>query len=204
MTSHTNLVDDIRKIIDAPATDSSDIYLTLFGLVVSLNAQTIVELGVRDGGTTLPLLMGAYLTGGTVHSVDIHSTEFTPSSTYSSRWTFYPQDAIEFLTEWPVDKTIDILYIDDWHSYEHVKKELEIVDRLVGPSSIIIIHDTMYGNTQPYYHADLTLQTGQWAGGGPYRAIAELDPNFWEFSTIPVKHGLTILRKKYSNKYNHK
>ena len=59
----------------------------------------------------------------------------------------------------------------------------------------------MYGNTCPYYHVDLTVCSPQWANGGPYRAVAELNPNFWEFSTIPSNNGLTILRKKYSSKY---
>jgi len=60
----------------------------------------------------------------------------------------------------------------------------------------------MYGNYTPHYHVDLTMKEGQWANGGPYRAIAELNPQFWEFSTIPSCNGLTILRKKYSNKYH--
>jgi hypothetical protein len=92
--------------------------------------------------------------------------------------------------------------VDDWHSYRHVKKQLELLDKLVGPSSIILLHDLMYGNTEPFYHADLTLTHGQWAEGGPYRAVAELDPQFWEWSTLPWNNGLTILRKKYSNKYH--
>jgi hypothetical protein len=59
----------------------------------------------------------------------------------------------------------------------------------------------MYGNNEPRYHTDLTLKDGQWAEGGPYRAVAELNPQFWEFSTIPSNNGLTILRKKYSSKF---
>ena len=31
--------------------------------------------------------------------------------------------------------------------------------------------------------------------GGPYRAVAELNPQFWEWSTLPWNNGLTILRK---------
>ena len=72
----------------------------------------------------------------------------------------------------------------------------------VSPKSVIVLHDLMYGNYEPHYHCDLTLKNGQWAGGGPYRAISELNEQFWEFSTIPVNNGLTILRKKYSNKYH--
>ena len=94
--------------------------------------------------------------------------------------------------------------MDDWHSYEHVTKELQIIDKLVGPSSVVLLHDLMWGNTDPFYHCDLTLTDGQWAAGGPYRAVSELNAQFWEWSTIPWCNGLTVLRKKYSNKYHSK
>ena len=102
----------------------------------------------------------------------------------------------------PRDKKIDVAFVDDWHSYPHVKRQLELLDELVSPSSIILMHDLMYGNTDPFYHVDLSHHEGQWASGGPYRAVAELNPQFWEWSTLPWNNGLTILRKKYSNKYH--
>ena len=95
----------------------------------------------------------------------------------------------------------DLVYLDGWHSYDHVKKEMDMLDKLVSPNSVILVHDLKYGNTEPYYHCDLTLDSGQWANGGPYRAIAELNRQFWEFSTIPACNGLTVLRKKYSSLY---
>jgi len=95
-----------------------------------------------------------------------------------------------------------LIYVDDWHSYDHVKKELEYIDKLVSPSSVVLLHDLMYANYEPHYHTDIACRDGQWANGGPYRAVAELDQNFWEFATIPVSNGLTILRKKYSKLYN--
>lgn len=188
-------------IFNPDMSDSYDSKLVLFSLIQSLNSKTIVELGVRDGGTTLPLLLGAAATNGIVHSVDIKDTTFICPKELDSYWRFYRNDAISFLQEWPKDKKIDFLYIDDWHAYEHVKKELDLADRLVGPDSIIVLHDTMYGKWQPYYHTDLAVKSGQWANGGVYRAVAEMDDNFWEFATLPVQHGLTILRKKYSNKF---
>ena len=63
-------------------------------------------------------------------------------------------------------------------------------------------NDKKIDNTDPFYHCDLTHHEGQWASGGPYRAVAELNPQFWEWSTLPWNNGLTILRKKYSNKYH--
>ena len=126
-------------------------------------------------------------------------SEYKPNN---GHYTFVKSDSIKFLEEWPKEKKIDVAFVDDWHSYEHVKKQLELLDKLVGPSSIILLHDLMYGNTEPFYHTDLSHHEGQWASGGPYRAVAELNPQFWEWSTLPWNNGLTILRKKYSNKYH--
>lgn len=180
--------------------DSDRHLISLFAIALASKGKTYVELGVREGHTTEPLLEAAKLNNGHLWSVDIESpTIFKPSD---DSHTFIKSCALEFLKNWPKDKKIDFIYIDDWHSYSHVKKELEYIDQYVGPSSIILIHDLMYGNTEPFYHSDLTLVDGQWAEGGPYRAVAELSSQFWEWSTLPWNNGLTILRKKYSNKYH--
>jgi len=185
--------------------DSDKHFLTLFSIALSSGAKHIIELGVREGGTTLPLLMAANMNKGTLHSVDINQTPYTPSADLKSNWKFYQQDAIQFLENWDRNKEVGLVYVDDWHSYAHVKKELEQLDSIISPSSIIILHDLMYGGTSPFYHSDLTSGAGdQWANGGPYRAVAELNPQFWEFATLPWNNGLTILRKKYSTKYKQK
>ena len=182
--------------------DSDKHLATLFAFILQISAKNILELGVRSGVTTLPLLYGASLVGGTVTSVDVNDTEFICPEEYKSIWSFNKMDALKFLDN---NKIIwDLIYIDDWHSYDHVKKELELLDSKITPSSIIILHDLMYANYEPYYHSDLAVKDGQWANGGPYRAVCELNTNFWEFSTIPSCNGLTILRKKYSSLYNKK
>jgi hypothetical protein len=182
-------------------TSDSDRHLTsIFSIALSSRGKTFIELGVREGHTTEPLLLSAEMNNGHLWSVDINPpSEFV---TNSPNYTFCKQDSIEFLKSWDTNKKVDVIYVDDWHSYPHVKKQLELIDRIVSPSSIILLHDLMYGNTDPFYHCDLTLKDGQWAEGGPYRAVAELNPQFWEWSTLPWNNGLTILRKKYSNKYH--
>lgn len=180
--------------------DSDRHIITIFSIALASRGKTYVELGVREGHTTEPLYEAAKMNGGHLWSVDINDpTEYKPNN---GNYTFCKKDSIKFLEEWPKDRKIDILYVDDWHSYPHVKRQLELIDELVGPSSIILLHDLMYGNTDPFYHCDLTLSVGQWAEGGPYRAVAELNPQFWEWSTLPWNNGLTILRKKYSNKFH--
>jgi hypothetical protein len=90
----------------------------------------------------------------------------------------------------------DLIYVDDWHSYPHVKKELEEIDRVSDENTIILLHDLM-GNSEPNYWSPIDYdENGEWGLGGPYRAVEELDKEKWEWMTIPINHGLTILRKK--------
>lgn len=185
--------------------DSDKHLMTFFSLVLGSGAKNIIELGVRNGDSTLPLVLGAYHNGGHVYSIDINESDYELPTELKKHQTFIKSDAIKFLEDWDSSQPIDLIYVDDWHSYEHVKRELEILDTLVSPNTIIILHDLMYGNTCPFYHSDLTeFGSSQWLHGGPYRAVAELNPQFWEFSTLPYNNGLTILRKKYSNLYKQK
>ena len=180
--------------------DSDQHLATIFSIVLQLKAKKILEIGVRSGSTTLPLLLGAEKTGGSVISVDINDTEFNCPKHLSHLWTFKKQDALSFLKQAgkDIEKPWDLIFIDDWHSYDHVKAELELIDLQVGSKTVILLHDLMYANFEPHYHTDIDVHEGQWANGGPYRAVAELSKNFWEFATIPVCNGLTVLRKKYS------
>jgi predicted O-methyltransferase YrrM len=193
----------ISEILDSPKTDSSHLEMIIFSIASSLKAKTIVELGVRGGGTTTPLLMASNLNEGILHSIDLNEINYQCPQEFVKNWICHSKtDSLDFLKSWPKNEIIDLVYIDDWHSYDHVKLELEILDTLISPKSIILLHDLMYGNWQPHYHCDIAIRNGQWANGGPYRAVAELNQNFWEFSTIPINNGLTVLRKKYSNKYH--
>jgi len=192
----------IEYMINQAVSGTSDIHshlLTLFALALNIKAKVIIELGVRGGESTIPLLLAAQKNGGKLHSVDIkdHGISSVPEN-LKKLWKFYKSDAIEFLKNWKVKA--DLVFVDDWHTYDHVKKELEIIETFITPSSLVILHDSMYYNYEPYYHMDLN-ETGQWADGGPYRALSELDKNSWEFSTIPSCHGLTILRKKPNKKF---
>jgi len=182
--------------------DSDRHAMTLFSIALSIRAKTIIELGVRNGNTTLPLLLGAQANNGFLFSVDIENPEFICPAGLKPYWKFNKCDAIEFLNKWDKNQIVDMIYIDDWHSYDHVSKELSIIDELISPKSIILLHDLMYANWEPHYHCDMAVKEGQWANGGPYRAVAELNQNFWEFSTIPSSNGLTILRKKYSSRFH--
>lgn len=177
--------------------DSDRHVLTCFSMAMQIQAKKILELGVRTGNTTLPFLCAAKELGGMVHSVDLDATTFQCPDDLRVYWKFFQSDAISWLEQQRrQDAKYDLIYIDDWHAYDHVRRELEIIDSMVTPSSVILLHDLMYSNAQPDYRSDLNTADAQWAGGGPYRAVAELDPAIWEWATIPINHGLTVLRKK--------
>lgn len=177
--------------------DSDRHVLTCFSMAMQIHAKKILELGVRTGNTTLPFLCAAKELGGMVHSVDLDATTFQCPDDLRVYWKFFQSDAIAWLEQQRNQGAqYDLIYIDDWHAYDHVRRELEIIDSMVTPSSIILLHDLMYSNAQPNYRSDPSTADAQWAGGGPYRAVAELDPEIWEWATIPINHGLTILRKK--------
>jgi len=191
----------VEKTINGKG-DSDQHIMTLFSIALASKSKIMVELGVRGGDTTIPLLEAAKLNDTILYSVDINDVDFEVRDDLKPHWKFVKSDAIEFLESWDNRETIGFLYVDDWHSYEHVKRELEIIDTLVSPSSVVLLHDLMYGGTTPFYHVDLTNSGGeQWSNGGPYRAVAELNPQFWEFSTLPWNNGLTLLRKKYSSRF---
>ena len=168
--------------------------LTFFSIALQMKTKKILELGVKDGGSSYPFLVACKVLGGHLTSVDIKSNVWIAPEDLAEYQTFIQSDAIEFLTK--NTEKYDLIYVDDWHSYPHVKKELEEIDRISDENTIILLHDLM-GNSEPNYWSPIDYdENGEWGLGGPYRAVEELDKEKWEWMTIPTDHGLTILRKK--------
>ena len=104
----------LEKTVLTGTGDSDKHVLSLYAIAIGMGAKRILELGVRGGSTTLPLLMAAQKTGGSLTSVDIEQTDFVvPSSLVSTSWTFVKQDALEFLRSQRPAEPYDLIYIDD-------------------------------------------------------------------------------------------
>jgi len=179
--------------------DSDQHLMTLFSICLQTKAKEILELGVRDGDTSEPLLLAAHMNGGKLTSVDIEPTPWRPLKEFESNWSFNQESSLVFLDRCVEQgKKFDVIFVDDLHKYEHVKQELERIDKLSDVNTVILLHDLMgEGNYPNYFLPIADHYKGQvWEGGGPYRAVRDLDPVKWEWSTIPVNHGLTILRKR--------
>jgi len=175
----------------------SDSHLVLFqALALSLKAKNVLELGVREGTSTLPLLSAVKMTGGFLDSVDITPTSFKAPDEFKPYWKFHCSDAISYLKT--LNKKLDLVFIDDWHDGNHVYNEIMLIEPWITNSSIILLHDTMHSGSHPNYRLDppdYDTKGIHFGNGGPYGALLKLNKNEWEWSTIPSCHGLTILRK---------
>ena len=197
-------IDPINFMIDLTIKNECDIdehLMTLFALTLSMKPSVIIELGVRTARSSLPFLLGCQYTGAKLYSVDINNPvpDFTFPESWTECWSFIKKDAVSFLKDdfpnlW--NDSGNIIYIDDWHAADHVAQELSLISDYVSPNDLILLHDLMYGNSQPSYRSVESPSDKQWDGGGPYRAVSELNLEEWEYSTVPRCHGLTLLRKK--------
>lgn len=92
----------------------SDIYehLELFyNTCLQLNAQVILELGVRGGESTKAFIEACKITHGTLISVDI--VNCSNVSNWPG-WTFIQADSRSL----DINKTIDVLLLDTEHTYD--------------------------------------------------------------------------------------
>jgi predicted O-methyltransferase YrrM len=192
--------DDLMGQVLNPSRNTDSHLMTMFGIAVGIKAKNILELGVQHGNTSTPLAFAAQLNQGKLTSVDIMPEvqygvrTYTPPSHAAPYREFVEMDAIEFLEKEAKKGTMyDLVYVDDWHSYPHVKRELELLDQMTTSKSIILLHDLM-AHSYPRYNF-FEGDKHEFAEGGPTKAVFELDKDKWEWATIPVSEGLTILRK---------
>jgi len=179
--------------------DSDQLAAAIFGIALTTRGKRFLELGVRSGHTTIPLLEACRLMGASLVSVDIEDPSFSPPEEYRHCWSFVKSDAIKFL-ESNTEK-FDMVFIDDWHDGNHVRREIDLVDKFCDKLTVILLHDLMYGWKNPNYTtvdrgSDINWgMPGEFDNGGPCRAVFSLDRDKWEWATLPFCNGLTLLRK---------
>lgn len=171
----------------------------LFNLASIMKAKRILETGVREGYSTHSFLELVRITSGHVTSIDYSDKcEFMGRCPEDLKpyWTTIIKDAREGLKDLNKDRQIfDIIFLDDCHDYLHVKEEVELCENLMTYDSLLLIHDAMYYDYEPRYRKNQDYGKYGFADGGVYRVLQELDRTRWEFVTIPVPHGVSVLRK---------
>lgn len=148
-----------------------------------------VEIGVRSGVSTLPILQAMSETGGTLFSVDCDAeqAEIAKASIeaagLSAQWQFACTTSDDFAAGAPPE--IDFLLIDGDHSEEQVRKDVANYLPRVRRNGICVLHD--------YF---LNGECTQLAGSGVAVVVQEIQQqnDKYEVVTLPWSYGLTIVR----------
>jgi predicted O-methyltransferase YrrM len=130
----------ITELYDQRYTEASDIneHLPIFvGLCEQLDAKKVIELGVRGGVSTVAWLYGLARTGGHLWGVDVSS-----GFGWDGDFTFIQGSDTdpEVLAQLP--ESVDIVFIDTSHHYDHTIQELALYLPRVRPGGRMVLHDT--------------------------------------------------------------
>jgi len=186
----------------------------IFFFTVSARPKLIVELGTRGGASTRALLVAAERSDATVLSIDVDDCAGLDLP-HRDRWRFVRSDDIEFgrlrFADWcrgeSLEPSIDVLYIDTSHFYEHTREEIDVWFKLLAPRGIVMFHDTNMG-TGIYPHTDGHIGTGIDNDRGVIRAIEDftgrsyIESDFFydvrggfAISHFPYGSGLTVMQR---------
>ncbi len=210
-----------QKLIESMESNSpsgsaiSDHICTIFSDVIVQNPTFIVELGTRGGESTKALVSAAYYCNATLLSIDLKERpklKLTPD--LRKLWKFVQSDDIEFgenhFVNWckknSINPTIDFLFIDSSHLYEHTLQEINTWFRFLSRNGAVLFHDTNMASE--YRRINNSLNRGWDNNRGVIRAIEEyFGKNFnegknfvdivnnWLLRNYAYSSGLILLKR---------
>lgn len=114
---------------------------TLYMLTVEFDLKNILELGTQFGNSTIALLEAVKEINGKVTTVDVDPCEYARKKIKELKLdhicNFIQSDDTKI--DW--SETIDHLFIDSNHSYDHVTKQLKKYEPYVRKGGLITLHD---------------------------------------------------------------
>lgn len=190
--------------------DINDHLETLFIESALIQPKLIVELGVREGQSTFALERVAKLFDSVLVGVDVEDE--VRRSSYEKRF-FIKSDDIEFAKQFPswcqahhVEPSIDVLFIDTSHLYEHTLQEINSWFPLLSKKSKVFFHDSNLRDK--FSRKDGSIGEGWNNDRGVIRAIEKyFNKSFnetvdfidfrdgWLIKHYHLCNGLTILEK---------
>lgn len=131
-----NLGQWYRRVAGDPGSDISAHFPRMMRLVVDLGVVNVIELGVRYGDSTAAWL--SFLpTEGQVWGVDIEWR--LPQR---ARLNPVVGDDLDPVVLAQLPETVDLVFIDTSHDYEHTVAELAEYGGRVRPGGVVVLHDT--------------------------------------------------------------
>lgn len=187
----------------------------IFFFAVEKKNSLMVELGTRGGHSTCSLLAAASINDARLLSIDMDDCSKIQVP-FHEHWTFIQADDVRYGNEefipWckerEIKPSIDLLFIDTSHEYEHTKQELAAWFPHLSEEGTVVFHDTNMGKGI-FAKMNGTISLGWDNQRGVVRAIEEYlgikyDENKHfidlcsDFSILhfPYSNGLTILKKR--------
>jgi len=122
----------------------------LYGYTRLYEGARVLEVGTRDGNSTLAFLAAALQTGGHVWSVDSDETVPTRPDGMgpyadSPLWTFTCGDSTDPAVLAQLPAQVDVLFNDAGHMYRKTLDELEAYMPRLAPGGTALFHDTRLG-----------------------------------------------------------
>ena len=205
--SHLVELCEIRRLACSPSDIDEHLEL-MFSETLLLRPKLIVELGVRSGTSTFVFERAARLVEASMVSVDL--CDCSALSAYD-RWQFIQSDDVALAAEFPehcnrhgLNPTVDLLFIDTSHYYQHTVEEIASWFPLLSPRAKVIFHDTNLKLIGPRsdgcYQLSWDNQRGVIRAIESYLAISIDETqrfteyaNGWLLRHWPNCNGLTIL-----------
>ena len=126
-------------------------------LVEQTQAKRILELGSDVGDSTRIFASALAYFGGNLWTIDINPPKWNQEwmdGLYN--FTAITEDTLNPELKW--DKEVDILFIDDDHTYPHVLEELKKFGPWVRRGGYILLHDTQHSQ----YGTQVTQSINEW------------------------------------------
>ena len=134
----------LQTMEEAGAADISNHLMTLALLIREFDLKQVVELGTRDGNSTLALLEGARSIAGHVTSVDVEpcleAKRRVQRAGFTESWTFVQANDMD-LEPPQIPAAIDFLFVDTSHLYAPTLAELRKYSAYLRPGAWIALHD---------------------------------------------------------------
>ncbi len=179
---HTDI--GIEKIVNAHHADTTGFsrhYLTLYTLILGMEAKNVLELGA--GFSTQTILEALRQTGGKLTTYDLRDLKDTGNPehlgvTFKDIWTYVQGDTRETLASLTNHTSFDVVLHDGSHEWRIVYQDLRKILPHIKQNGLLLLHDTEH---MPTFHLKFAL------------GLALLGYRH-EKVTLPYGYGLTITR----------
>lgn len=115
---------------------------TLYEWVERYDKAAVLELGTRSGNSTAAFLAAADRVGGHVWSVDIGLPQAPGWWWQTGLWSPIIGNDLDPAVLSRLPDSVDVLFIDTSHAYDHTLAELHTYVPRVKPGGVVLCHDT--------------------------------------------------------------